>query len=75
MHLKVFVNDTDVHTGQLFFPDAMNAAVLADAPYGGVPDMVNDDDSIFRDAGSAALVTPTKSGSGYATSAQLVVSA
>jgi protocatechuate 3,4-dioxygenase beta subunit len=75
IHLKVFVNGTDLHTGQLFFPDEMNAAVLANSPYGGAPTMTNDDDSIFREAGSAALITPTKAGAGYTASAQLVVSA
>jgi protocatechuate 3,4-dioxygenase beta subunit len=73
IHLKVFVGGNDIHTGQLFFPDELSKAVFANSPYRGDPDVLNSADSIFRSAGSAALLAPTKSGPGYATSAQLVV--
>jgi protocatechuate 3,4-dioxygenase beta subunit len=75
IHMKVFVGGNSVHTGQLFFPDDLSSAVFANSPYRGDPDTTNRADSIFRSAGSAALVHPTVSGDGYAASAQLVVRA
>jgi protocatechuate 3,4-dioxygenase beta subunit len=73
IHLKVFVGGDEVHTGQLFFPDDLSRTVFANAPYRGEPSTLNSEDGIFTAAGSAALLAPTKSGSGYAASAQLVV--
>jgi protocatechuate 3,4-dioxygenase beta subunit len=73
IHLKVYVGGRDVHTGQLFFPDQLSAAVFKNAPYKGNPDTVNSHDFIFSSAGSAALLTPTQSGSAYVATAQLVV--
>jgi protocatechuate 3,4-dioxygenase beta subunit len=73
VHMKVFVGTASVHTGQLFFPDDLSATVFRDAPYRGAPDTTNRADSIFRSAGSAALLSPTAQGGGFAASAQLVV--
>jgi protocatechuate 3,4-dioxygenase beta subunit len=73
IHMKVFVGGTSVHTGQLFFPDDLSEGVFRRAPYRGDPDTTNRADSIFRAAGSAALLAPTTQGDGFAASAQLVV--
>jgi protocatechuate 3,4-dioxygenase beta subunit len=73
IHVKVFVGGRAVHTGQLFFPDDLSQSVFAHAPYRGTPDTLNDADSIYRDAGSAALLDPQRHGAGYAAHAQLVV--
>jgi protocatechuate 3,4-dioxygenase beta subunit len=73
VHMKVFVGGASVHTGQLFFPDDLSAGVFAKAPYRGAPDTTNGADSIFRSAGSAALLAPAAQGDGFAASAQLVV--
>jgi hypothetical protein len=73
--MKVFAGGNAVHTGQLFFPDALSASLFRHSPYRGDPDTVNNADGIYRSAGSAALLAPAASGSGYAASAQLVVRA
>jgi len=68
IHMKVHVDSSTRHTGQLFFDDALNDTVYKAAPYRakGSPDMRNADDSIFQDAGAAsAIVDMTPSGSGY----------
>lgn len=68
IHMKVHVGGSVVHTGQLFFADALNNEVAQAAPYSskGEPDMRNSDDSIYRDAGAAsAILDMTKSGDGY----------
>ena len=73
IHVKVFVGGAAVHTGQLFFPDALSQEVFAHAPYRGAPDTLNAADSIYRDAGSAGLLAPRRDGSRYTAHAQLVV--
>jgi protocatechuate 3,4-dioxygenase beta subunit len=68
IHMKVHVNSSTRHTGQLFFDDKLNDTVYEAAPYSskGSPDMRNADDSIFQDAGAAsAIVDMTPSGNGY----------
>lgn len=77
IHVKVHEGSSEVHTGQIFFPDDLNATVFEQSPYAarGTPDMKNADDSIFNDGGSASTLTPTKSGSGYAGSMTLAVRA
>ncbi|MDX6477290.1 MAG: hypothetical protein QOH95_2801, partial [Gaiellaceae bacterium] len=48
VHVKVHMGGSVVHTGQLFFPDALTRAVYKAAPYAsrGNPDMPNASDSI-----------------------------
>jgi protocatechuate 3,4-dioxygenase beta subunit len=75
IHMKVFVGGSEVHTGQLFFPDDLSRSVFANAPYNGPQDTLNSRDNIFSSAGNAALITPTTSGNGYVATAQLVVKA
>jgi hypothetical protein len=66
--MKVHVNSSERHTGQLFFADDLNDSVAEATPYSerGTPDMRNDDDSIYSEAGGrSAEVTMTPSGNGY----------
>jgi protocatechuate 3,4-dioxygenase beta subunit len=73
IHLKVYVGGSAVHTGQLFFPDDLSTTVFKASPYRGDPDTLNSGDSIYRSAGSAALLAPVQAGNGYTAKAQLVV--
>lgn len=61
IHLKVAVNETDVHTGQLFFDDATIAAVYAEEPYSARPgpDTPNDADGLFARSDGATIVAVT----------------
>jgi protocatechuate 3,4-dioxygenase beta subunit len=69
IHVKVHLGGTVVHTGQLFFPDAVTAAAYKAKPYSlrGAPEMRNADDSIFVNGGKKSLlaVRRNSSGSGY----------
>jgi protocatechuate 3,4-dioxygenase beta subunit len=67
IHIKVHVGGSVVHTGQLFFADALTAAVYKAAPYAarGNPDTPNARDSIFVNGGKRSLLTVSKSGAGY----------
>jgi len=67
IHVKVHVGGSIVHTGQLFFPDALTEQVYKAAPYRtrGNPDVTDASDSIYRNGGSRSLLHPVKSGSGY----------
>ncbi|MDX6284778.1 MAG: hypothetical protein QOG53_263 [Frankiales bacterium] len=69
VHVMVHVGGSTVHTGQLFFEDATNAAVFAQGAYAsrGQASDTNAGDSIYGQAGGATAIVPvTKSGSGYA---------
>jgi protocatechuate 3,4-dioxygenase beta subunit len=67
IHLKVHVGGSVVHTGQLFFSDALTQSVYKAAPYAsrGNPDTPNASDSIFVNGGKRGLVAVKKNGSGY----------
>ena len=67
IHVKVHVGGSVVHTGQLFFPDAVTAAAYKAQPYAarGGPDMLNAQDSIFVHGGKRSMLALTKSGAGY----------
>jgi hypothetical protein len=67
IHVKVHVGGSVVHTGQLFFADALTDAVYKAEPYRsrGNPDTPNARDSIFVNGGKRSLLTVTKSGAGY----------
>ncbi len=67
IHVKVHVGGSVVHTGQLFFADALTAAVYKAAPYAarGKPDTPNARDAIFVNGGKRSLLTVSKSGTGY----------
>ena len=56
-------------TSQLFFPDAMNDAVFANAPYsqkGTNGILRNDGDGIFNQSGGKLTLSPAKTADGYA---------
>ncbi len=67
IHVKVHVGGRVVHTGQLFFNDALTDAVYRAAPYKARPnrDVRNPQDSIFVNGGKRGLLAVTKNGAGY----------
>jgi protocatechuate 3,4-dioxygenase beta subunit len=67
IHIKVHVGGSVVHTGQLFFPDALTSTVYERAPYAarGNPDTPNARDSIYVNGGKYGLLHLAKSGAGY----------
>ena len=67
IHVKVHVGVGVVHTGQLFFPDALTARVYEAQPYAarGGPDMTNARDAIYVNGGKRGLLSVEKSGAGY----------
>ena len=66
IHVKVHVGGNVVHTGQLFFDDAMTDSVYRHSPYSKRPtrDTRNANDSIFVNGGSKSLVAVVSHGSG-----------
>src|SRR3989454_11817725 len=67
IHVKVHLGGNVVHTGQLYFPDAVTDAVYAKAPYSARPNRNtrNADDAIFRNGGSKSLLGLKAVGGGY----------
>jgi protocatechuate 3,4-dioxygenase beta subunit len=67
IHVKVHLGGTVVHTGQLFFQDALTDKVYAGSPYDtrGQRTTRNASDSIYRNGGSRSLLTVAAGGSGY----------
>lgn len=69
--MKVFVSGDEVHTGQVFFRQATTRKVYAQGAYRsrGEQDTANASDTIYRQAGSRALLALTRKGklvsSGY----------
>jgi protocatechuate 3,4-dioxygenase beta subunit len=66
IHVKVHVRGNVVHTGQLYFPDAVTDAVYRRAPYSSRPnrDVRNSGDSIFRNGGSRSLLKVKRNSAG-----------
>jgi protocatechuate 3,4-dioxygenase beta subunit len=66
IHVKVHVRGNVVHTGQLYFPDAITDAVYRRAPYSSRPsrDVRNSGDSIFRSGGSRSLLKVKRNSAG-----------
>jgi protocatechuate 3,4-dioxygenase beta subunit len=66
IHVKVHLGGNVVHTGQLYFPDAVTDAVYRKAPYStrSARDVRNANDSIFRNGGSKSLVSVRKNSAG-----------
>ena len=78
IHVKVHVNGSEIHTGQLFFDDAFTDQVFAStAPYSsrGTRSLRNADDQIFAGGGDVSTLTVTKDGDTYTTSLAVGVSA
>jgi protocatechuate 3,4-dioxygenase beta subunit len=67
IHVQVSLGGNVVHTGQLFFPEALTDAVYRRAPYNSRPDRDtrNATDSIYRNGGAKSMLKFAKSGSGY----------
>jgi protocatechuate 3,4-dioxygenase beta subunit len=67
IHVKVHVGGNVIHTGQLFFNDALTDIAFKKTPYSAraARDVRNADDSIYQDGGSRSLLTVRKTGSGY----------
>jgi len=75
VHGKVHVGGDEVHTGQLYFPDATTQAVHRRAPYAsrGRPPMRNADDGIYAQGGRQSTLSLTRSGAGHVGRLSLVV--
>jgi protocatechuate 3,4-dioxygenase beta subunit len=67
IHVKVYLGGRTVHTGQLFFPDALTDRVYERLPYSRRANRTtrNASDSIFRNGGKRSMLRLAKSGSGY----------
>jgi protocatechuate 3,4-dioxygenase beta subunit len=67
IHVKVHLGGNVLHTGQLFFPDAVSDQIFKRAPYRarGAPDTPNTADSIFRNGGNRSLLKPVRHADGY----------
>jgi protocatechuate 3,4-dioxygenase beta subunit len=76
IHVKVHLSGNVVHTGQLYFPDAITDAVYREAPYSSRPnrEVRNAGDAIFRNGGSKSLLAVRKNASGvYVTTIRMGV--
>jgi protocatechuate 3,4-dioxygenase beta subunit len=67
IHVKVHVGGDVVHTGQIFFSDALTRQVFRSAPYAarGNPDTPNASDMIFVNGGRRSIASVEKGNSGY----------
>ena len=67
IHVKVHIGGNVVHTGQLFFNDAVTDAVYRRSPYSKRPNRTtrNAADSIYVNGGSKSLVKVVKRSTGY----------
>jgi protocatechuate 3,4-dioxygenase beta subunit len=67
IHVKVHVGGNVVHTGQLFFSDALTDTVYTRPPYSSRPnrDTRNGQDSIFVNGGKRSLLALKRSESGW----------
>jgi protocatechuate 3,4-dioxygenase beta subunit len=68
IHVKVHLGGSVVHTGQLYFDQAVSDAVYRTPPYAshGEPTTTNSTDGIYADGGRESTLTLRRSGSGYA---------
>jgi protocatechuate 3,4-dioxygenase beta subunit len=76
IHVKVHVGGRVVHTGQLYFRDALTDAVYRKAPYSKRPnrDTRNADDPIFDNGGRRSMLTVRRHSAGYTGSIRMGVS-
>ena len=70
IHVMVHVGGNVVHTGQLYFPDALTDTVYRRSPYSRRPNRNtrNAADSIYRNGGRRSTLKLRKSGTGYVAS-------
>jgi protocatechuate 3,4-dioxygenase beta subunit len=64
IHMKVFIGGNEIHTGQVFFRPKTLAQVYAQGVYAsrGTEDTPNSADSIYRQAGTRAIVPLKRKG-------------
>ncbi|MGV8839158.1 MAG: intradiol ring-cleavage dioxygenase [Bauldia sp.] len=68
IHFKVFLDETNVLTGQIFFPEALNDTVYATVPAyarSTTRDTLNANDGIAQQAGAASVATLTQDATQY----------
>jgi protocatechuate 3,4-dioxygenase beta subunit len=67
IHVKVHVAGTVIHTGQLYFADAVTDSVYKRTPYSRRPgrDTHNANDSVFRNGGRRSLLSLKTQRTGY----------
>ncbi len=67
IHTMVHIGGNVVHTGQLYFPDAVTDAVYKRSPYSRRPDRTprNAGDSIYRNGGKRSTLRLQRRGSAY----------
>jgi protocatechuate 3,4-dioxygenase beta subunit len=67
IHTMVHISGNVVHTGQLYFPDAVTDAVYRRSPYSARPDRTtrNAADSIYRNGGRRSTLRLVRKGSAY----------
>lgn len=67
IHTKVHIGGNVVHTGQLYFPDAVTDAVYRRSPYSRRPnrDPRNTGDSIYRNGGKRSTLKLQRKASAY----------
>jgi hypothetical protein len=65
--VKVHVGGNVIHTGQLFFNDALTDIAFKRAPYNARParDVHNAQDSIYQSGGSRSVLRVRKNGAAY----------
>jgi protocatechuate 3,4-dioxygenase beta subunit len=66
IHVKVHLGGNILHTGQLYFPDAVTDAAYLKAPYASRPNrnVRNADDSIYRNGGKRSQMSISKNSAG-----------
>ena len=67
IHTMVHIGGNVVHTGQLYFSDAVTDAVYKRSPYNGRPNRSprNSGDSIYRNGGRRSTLKLVKKGTAY----------
>jgi protocatechuate 3,4-dioxygenase beta subunit len=67
IHIKVGIGSGEVHTGQLFFDEAVTNDVYRTAPYSDRPgpDVPNESDAIFTQSRGATIVSVRPASDGY----------
>jgi protocatechuate 3,4-dioxygenase beta subunit len=75
IHVKVHLGGDVLHTGQLYFPDAVTDSAYRSTPYRSRParSTRNSSDAIFRNGGGKSLLALRKAASGYVASISMGV--
>ena len=75
IHFKIRLPGQE-YTSQIYFDEAVTDRVFVDEPYArtGQRRLRNEGDGLFRSGGRQLLVSPTRSGAGYATTFDLALS-